>query len=145
MKPHIDISNHPVHFLLNNKDKMKVSPTAFIPFCEFGGNMSLVGIQYWDFFFCDSFQAKILYDQLCYEVDLNKFLDKNNMENQLKTGFVFIMDYNEDRQITFLDNDSTVWDHHLASRIIQKDNNQHAFIYLDTIGNHNAKCGVSSS
>ena len=83
----------------------EVSPSSFIPFCEFGGKRSKVGtfntalwrkydIQY----VCNSFQAKIQDDQLCYEIDLDKFSDRDNIENELKTGFVFIMDYNEDRQ-----------------------------------------------
>ena len=48
---------------------------------------------------CNSFKAKILYDQLCYEVDLNLFSNKSNINNELKTGFSFLMDYNDDRQI----------------------------------------------
>ena len=40
-------------------------------------------------------------DQLCYEVDLNKYKNYDNIEQQLKLGFVFFMDYNEDRQVTF--------------------------------------------
>ena len=49
---------------------------------------------------CNSFQAKILNDQLCYEVDLKKFSNKNNIFNELKLGFNFLLDYNEDRQVT---------------------------------------------
>ena len=83
---------------------------------------------------CSSFQAKIVNDQLCYEVDLNKFSIKDNIENELKTGFLFIMDYNEDRQVIFNHNISSQSIDSLSGRIIQKDENQHAFIYLDTIG-----------
>ena len=35
---------------------------------------------------CNSFKAKVLNDQLCYEVDLNFHSDKNNIENELKLG-----------------------------------------------------------
>ena len=48
---------------------------------------------------CYSFQAKILNDQLCYEVDLDRFADKNNPSKDLKLGFNFLMDYNEARQV----------------------------------------------
>ena len=54
---------------------------------------------------CNSFQAKILNDQLCYEVDLNKFSIKDNIDNELKLGFAFLMDYNEDRQVTLFNED----------------------------------------
>ena len=92
--------HHPVHIV--NKEGGR-SPSAFIPFCEFGGNMSSMGvrIEEFDVPVCNSFKAKVLNDQLCYEVDLNRFSNKDNIENELKSGFVFIMDYNEDRQVTF--------------------------------------------
>ena len=80
-----------MHFISKEK---KLSPSAFIPLCEFGGNMSSVGIfiDHMNVFLCNSFQAKVLNDQLCYEVDLNRISNKDNIENELKTGFVFIMD-----------------------------------------------------
>ena len=77
----------------------KKSPSAFIPFCEFGGNMSAMGVKInqFDVPICTSFLAKIRNDQLCYEVNLNNFTNQNNLEKELELGFVFIMDYNEDR------------------------------------------------
>ena len=82
---------------------------------------------------CNSFQAKILNDQLCYEVDLNKFSDENNIENELKLGFNFLMDYNEDRQVTFDQNISNK-KFGLANNLAASDQDHHAFVYLDTIG-----------
>ena len=66
--------------------------------------MSAMGVKHKKFNVpvCNSFQAKILYDQLCYEVDLNKFTSKDNIEGQLKLGFNFIMNYNEDKKIARL-------------------------------------------
>ena len=68
---HVAIINHPVHIVSRDN---KTSPSSFIPFCEFGGNMSTVGenIDLFDVPICNSFQAKNLNDQLCYEVDLRK-------------------------------------------------------------------------
>ena len=117
-----------------------MTPSAFIPFCDFGGDMSAMGMKIDQFSIpvCNSFQAKILNDQLCFEVDLNKFSNKDNIENELKLGFYFAMDYNEDRQVTFDDQDTLLLepDMGLASRIIQEDENKHAVIYLDTIGTY---------
>ena len=129
----LDIVNHPVHFVTNNGN---MSPSAFIPFCGFGGNMSAMGIKIDEFDdpVCNSFQAKILNDQLCYEVDLNTFSDMNNVEKELKIGFNFLMDYNEDRQVTFDQNISNK-KVGLAKSVASSDHNQHAFVYLDTIGN----------
>ena len=53
---------------------------------------------------CTSFHSKLHNDQLCYEVDLNGFADKENIRSELELGFNFIMDYNEDRQVTFVQN-----------------------------------------
>ena len=69
------VTRHPVH-VLNNEGRL--SPSSFIPFCEFGGNMLKMGkkIDHFDVPVCNSFQAKIINDQLCYEVDLKKFSNK---------------------------------------------------------------------
>ena len=125
------IINHPVHIL--TKDN-KLSPSAFIPFCDFGGNMSAMGIKIdqFDVPVCNSFQAKILNDQLCYEVDLNKF--SVNIERELKTGFTFVMDYNVDRQISFKEMIPAKKHFSLGNIVAKSDNFYHAFIYLDTIG-----------
>ena len=37
----LSIVRHPVHIVDKNK---KLSPSAFIPFCEFGGNMTAMGL-----------------------------------------------------------------------------------------------------
>ena len=83
---------------------------------------------------CNSFRDKILNDQLCYEVDLNIFTNKGNIEKELKSGFAFIIDYNEDRQFTFDMEDMSEKDEDLVSKIVKSDDKGHAYIYLNTIG-----------
>ena len=97
--------------------------------------MSAMGlkIDQFDVPVCNSFQAKRLNDQLCYEVDLNRFAN-NNIEKDLDLGFVFVMDYNEDRQVTFKGAEKANDSFTLVNKIDKSDENQHAFIYLDTIG-----------
>ena len=118
----------------------KTSPSAFIPFCEFGGDMSGVGVKlkHFDDPVCNSFQAKILNDQLCYEVDLNLYSNQSNKARELEFGFSFVMDYNEDRQVTIQSNISKVAKRSgMSENILEAGKNQHAFIYLDTIGENN--------
>ena len=57
--------NHPVHIITHDN---KISPSA-------------MGVEIYQFVVPvrNSFQAKIMNDQLCYEVDLNKFSDENNI------------------------------------------------------------------
>ena len=113
-----------------------MSSSALIPFCDFGGNMSAMGVKIdqFDVPVCNSFQDKILNDQLCYEVDLHEFSNKDNIVKELKFGFNFIMDYNEDRQITFGNDDHVEEDKNLASKVAESNDNMHAFIYLSTVG-----------
>ena len=115
----------------------KLSPSAFIPFCEFGGNMSSVGVKIKQFAVpvCNSFQAKILNDQLCYEVDLKKFSDGNNNRKKLKLGFSFILDYNEDKQFTSYQENNSL-ELGLTNSFDESEENNHAIVYLDTIGEH---------
>ena len=128
--------NHPVHFLTKDGERM---PSALIPFCEFGGSMSAMGqkIEQFDIPVCNSFKAKILNDQLCYEDDLDSFKNFENVENQIKLGFGFIMDYNEDRQTIFSQEkrQSILYKEGLlVSGMLETDDNLHAVINLNTIG-----------
>ena len=87
---------------------------------------------------CNSFQAKLLNDQLCYEVDLNKLSNKDNIARELELGFTFLMDYNYDRQVQLDKKHFKKGNFGLTSSIMEKDEGQHATIYLDTIGNSNS-------
>ena len=83
---------------------------------------------------CNSFEAKILNDQLCYEVDLKSFSDKHNIINELKLGLNFIMDYNIDRQIAF--NEKQKRTRNISLAAVESDQIQQAIIYLNTIGEY---------
>ena len=109
------ITNHPVHLI--GEDGKLSSPSALIPFCWFGVNMSGVGVKVdqFDVPVCNSFKAKVLDNQLCYEVDPNSLIDNVSFQD-FKEGFSFYVDTNEDRQY--------------PSRALQSDFR----IYLDTIG-----------
>ena len=50
-----------------------MNPSAFIPFCGIGLNMSSMGllINQFSFPICRSFRAKVFKDQLCYELNPN--------------------------------------------------------------------------
>ena len=75
--------NHPVHII---DEDGEMSPTALIPFCEFGGNMSAMGVKIdqIDVPVCNSFKEKLLGDQLCYTVDPNKYKNTVNKEGNVK-------------------------------------------------------------
>ena len=77
---------------------------------------------------CDSFEAKIRNDQLCYEVDLEKYKDKNKIKEQLMSGLVLLLDYNLERQ-------SKMYNPQKVKKYGSKENDFH--IYLDTISKLN--------
>ena len=81
---------------------------------------------------CNVFQAIKRNDQLCYEVDLNRFSNKDNIRNEMRLGFVFFMDYNEDRQVTFYR--KLAKDNIISSQFINTSATPEARIYINTIG-----------
>ena len=96
------ITNHPVH-IFDEEDE--ISPSAFIPFCQFGKNISALGREavFWKFPVCNSFKAKIFYDQLCYEVDVNDILERESFTyHELKLGLSLLVDTNFNRQYSLM-------------------------------------------
>ena len=83
---------------------------------------------------CNVFEAKILNNQVCYEANLDKLKDSVSMEKDLQLGFYFLMDYNEDRQLTLSSNVSKPKDLTMARSILEFEEDQQSFIYLSTIG-----------
>ena len=126
------LTNHPVHIYDSDGKKF---PSAFIPFCEFGENSSISGQKrkYFEYpWTCNLFKARILKGQVCYEADLNLLKNKKTVEKDLKYGFSFLMDYNEDRQVTLLDQIPNKKS--LVSEFSDIDGDDEAIIHLNTIG-----------
>ena len=88
--------NHPVHIIDQDNE---LYPTALVPFCEFSGNMSVMGVKIdqLDVPVCNSFRPKIIRDQLCYTVDPSKYKDKITLKQEL--SLALFINYNEDKQI----------------------------------------------
>ena len=77
---------------------------------------------------CDSFKSKIRNDQLCYEVDLEKFKNENKIKEQIKSGLVLLLDYNLERQ-------SEIYNPKKLNKVGSDENDVH--IHLDTISKLN--------
>ena len=114
---------------------MTTSGSAFIPFCGFGEDMEAMGVKIdqFDIPVCNSFKDKLLNDQLCYEVDLNKLFNKTALRKGLKIGLIFILDYNEDRQVS---NTKTLVEKkkYDLNDLVKLDDNFQSMIIVDTIG-----------
>ena len=131
------VSRHPVHI---RDVEGRLSPSSLIPFCGIGRNLSAMGavkIDQFDIPVCKSFTERVLNDQLCYEVDPNKFIQPDTVEESLKTGIILVLDYNEDRQIS-LDNehgdDGLCEEKDLINILVENHSKEKALLYLDTVG-----------
>ena len=95
-----------------------LSPSAFIPFCSFGGDFDAMGANYSNFKVpvCNSFQPIVRDEQICYELDLEKYKNELDLVKQLQEGLVLYLDYNEDKQLT-----------------VEKNKENSASVYTDTI------------
>ena len=81
-----------------------MNPTALVPFCSISDNFSAIGVKIdqIDVPVCNIFRPKILKDQLCYSVDLNKI--KQKIEPKETKSFTVFLDYNEERTSIFDEN-----------------------------------------
>ena len=115
------LKNHPVNILNKKGD---YASSAFIPFCSFGEE--LIGVKKSGFEqpVCDIFKPKNHHDQVCFETDLEKLRDKDNLRKQLEMGLTLILDYNEERQLSSNSNAEN-----------RNHNSENSFsIHLNTIG-----------
>ena len=91
------ISNHPVHILDKNG---VLSPSSFIPFCQFGDKVLGEKIPQFPVPICNIFRPKILNDQLCYELDDNSNVSYSS--SSFNKGLTLFIDNNEDRQYSWI-------------------------------------------
>ena len=100
--------NHPVHIL--DQETGSLSPSAFIPFCDLGGDAALLGrrVEGFDLPVCDKFEVTSLEGQRCYRLDTTKHIPRLSSTRQwrelLSKGLTLLLDYNEDRDIHFQSN-----------------------------------------
>ena len=132
------ISNHPAHIFDANGN---ISPSAFIPFCEFGEERSNLGKTHDNFSVpvCNSFTQKIFTDQLCYEIDLQSYRSTETFElkKQLNSGLILVLDYNMDR-VKYKDISNNVEpisnSTSFASTLFEYQNPQDVMVVIDGIG-----------
>ena len=117
------VTNHPVHF--QKYEDQDFPPTALIPFCEFGGNLSSMGtkIDQMESPVCNSFKAKVIRNQLCYQVDPNKYKHQIDLQGDLSLSL--FINHNEDKEMA-LENTETM----------AEDDSHEEDIIIGTIGNH---------
>jgi hypothetical protein len=87
---------------------------------------------------CDKFRPVILEGQLCYQVDVNQFMNQIDRKNLMSHGLVFMMDYNSNRMGP---HKNTQWEKDMIYDVFDveenKDSKDDAIIYIETIGKYN--------
>ena len=123
-------TNHPVHILNTNGE---LSRSSFIPFCTFGDEIIGSEVAGFDMKVCNIFKPKLLYDQLCYETDMQELKDMHraNLMDQLELGFTLVLDYSEERQINSLNSKNGTVSKKKFSYNLNTGNS--LSMYLDTI------------
>ena len=129
------ITNHPVHIQGPNGS---LNPSAFIPFCGIGINMSSMSskINQFSFPICNSFRSTVLNDQLCYELNPNDFIGGNNLKESLRGGITLVIDNNEDREVTDAsDQNGKDFEHNILGVLFEKEKARTSTIHIKTTGN----------
>ena len=103
--------------------------------------MSLLGVKDSNFKFpvCSAFRKKKVYGELCYQVNINEF-KKSFTERDLSRGLTFLLDYNEDRQLSenVVENVFPMKQHNnMVDKFVDFSDHHKAMIHIDTISaNH---------
>ena len=129
-----ELINHPVHIV--DRGSGKLSPSAFIPFCEFGSNAELLGerIDQFDFPVCNSFHKTILNGQLCYQINIGDLKMKTSLRNEdLRIGLTLLLDYNFDRTLRPLNSLGGGQNKNTSNGIVYFIETEEALIHIGSI------------
>ena len=74
---------------------------------------------------CNIFKETVVDGQLCYKADVNKFRNKVDKKRITAEGFVFILDYNDNRMVEVPGNQE------------KQEMSEESMIYIETIGKRN--------
>ena len=73
-----------------------MNPSAFIPFCQFGGKMFGKKISHFSERVCSGFKPKLFEGEICFSLDINKINDRPPIKQGRKFGLRLLLDYNEE-------------------------------------------------
>ena len=89
--------NHPPH-IVGEEEKGGFSLSSFIPFCQLGEDMAVMGRKVPQFSkaVCSEFVETVLEGQVCYQVDVNKYRDSIDWRGSMEFGLGFLIDTNDE-------------------------------------------------
>ena len=130
----MEMSLHPVHII---NDRGKIQPTAFIPFCSFGGNMDIMGqkVEGFSMPVCRAFKPSLFRGKKCYALDINEKLSSQNIKlsSSSSHGLTFLVDNNLERHFGSVNSKETDFLTNFRSFGKAGQEGQEFTIYLDTL------------
>ena len=102
--------------------------------------MSIMGEKISDFDIpvCSKFKPTILGGRLCYQIDINEFVDQVDSEKLMSHGLIFMLDYNEDMLGLDINTDlENSLDETISDFKAKDQRKKEAMIYIETLGMHN--------
>ena len=122
------------------------SPSAFIPFCDYNGDMLAVGENMDNFSLpvCNAFTPSLIDGQLCYMFDPSTIHSNITYDNPYLT---FLLDYNEDREYPAYNTDMGEIENELKNLddlMENEERNKEALIFIHTIGDSMLGIGMIS-
>ena len=89
---------------------------------------------------CNIFKETMLDGQLCYQADLDRIKDQVDKKMMVTKGFVFLLDYNENRNVR------ENYGEDMKERYLpldKKKGQEDALVYIETVGkNNNSVYGI---
>ena len=102
--------NHPPH-ILTEASQSTLSSSSFIPFCQFGDSLSVLGQAAPQFRHpvCSAFSEGVLEGQVCYSLDLNTLRPELEWRDSMQFGLGLLLDTNTelDRRQMYFRNSNT--------------------------------------
>ena len=129
----MDIVSHPVHILDNSGN---FYPSAFIPFCSVFGSMESVGEKVDNFSVpvCTSFKKTILDGELCYQIDVNSFIQADTLTTVQKAGLSILVDVNSEfDKLDISSREEVQLFQDFTEEFIRKKESDKIMIHLETI------------
>ena len=125
---------HPAHILT---DDGQFSLSSFIPFCQFGDDLAVLGRAAPQFRqpVCSAFKETVLEGQTCYTLDVNTYRARLDWRASMQFGLGLLVDTNQelDSRAIYFRNNNTSSQASLRSLVSLEDSSK-VKIHLHTLG-----------
>ena len=128
--------SHPAHILTGAG---QFSLSSFIPFCQFGEDLAVLGRAAPQFRqpVCSAFQERVLEGQVCYQLDVNRYRARLDWRASMQFGLGLLVDTNQEldsRGIYFRNNNINTDGQVSLRSLVSFEDSSKVKIHLHTLG-----------